>query len=146
MPRHHDITAPQLPRGSVRGCARASVALAGQQGAAMHAITRVQCACMLLCTPLSGPPHGWRQSSLNMPHTLSHHHPARFAPRPVVARTPEDIIAARGVKPTLSPNLSVLATVEALAPDVKRLLFIGVGCQVCMMEGGFGGRDAWGKV
>lgn len=26
--------------------------------------------------------------------------------------------------------MQVLATVEALAPDVKRLLFIGVGCQV----------------
>jgi hypothetical protein len=46
----------------------------------------------------------------------------------MVARCREDILAARGVKPTLSPNLNVLATVEAL--DVKRLLFIGVGCQV----------------
>jgi hypothetical protein len=45
-----------------------------------------------------------------------------------VARCAEDIIKARGVKPTLSPNLDTLATVEAL--DVKRLLFIGVGCQV----------------
>jgi coenzyme F420-reducing hydrogenase beta subunit len=44
-----------------------------------------------------------------------------------VARCKEDILAAKGVKPTLSPNLNVLATVEAL--DVKRLLFIGVGCQ-----------------
>ncbi|KAI7836528.1 hypothetical protein COHA_009628 [Chlorella ohadii] len=52
----------------------------------------------------------------------------RFTPKPMVARSKEDILAARGVKPTLSPNLSVLATVEAL--DVKRLLFIGVGCQV----------------
>lgn len=52
----------------------------------------------------------------------------RFAPKPVVARSVEDILAARGVKPTLSPNLNVLATVEAL--QVKRLLFIGVGCQV----------------
>ncbi|PNH06770.1 7-hydroxymethyl chlorophyll a reductase, chloroplastic [Tetrabaena socialis] len=52
----------------------------------------------------------------------------RFAPKPVVARTVEDIIKARGVKPTLSPNLNVLATVEAL--QVKKLLFIGVGCQV----------------
>lgn len=50
------------------------------------------------------------------------------SPAPVVARTTEEIMASRGVKPTLSPNLSVLATVEAL--DVKRLLFIGVGCQV----------------
>ncbi|KAF6262368.1 coenzyme F420 hydrogenase [Scenedesmus sp. NREL 46B-D3] len=54
----------------------------------------------------------------------------RFTPKPVVARTAADIIAARGVKPTLSPNLEVLATVEALAGSVKRLLFIGVGCQV----------------
>ena len=46
----------------------------------------------------------------------------------MVARCREDIIKARGVKPTLSPNLNTLATVEAL--DVKRLLFIGVGCQV----------------
>ncbi len=52
----------------------------------------------------------------------------RFTPRPFVARTVEDIVAARGVKPVLSPNLDVLSTVEAL--DVKRLLFIGVGCQV----------------
>lgn len=52
----------------------------------------------------------------------------RFAPKPVVARCKQDILAAKGVKPTLSPNLNVLATVEAL--DVKRLLFIGVGCQV----------------
>ena len=46
----------------------------------------------------------------------------------LVARSKEDIIKARGVKPTLSPNLNTLAAVEAL--DVKRLLFIGVGCQV----------------
>ena len=46
----------------------------------------------------------------------------------VVARTREDILKAGGVKPTLSPNLNTLATVEALG--VKRLLFIGVGCQV----------------
>jgi len=49
-------------------------------------------------------------------------------PKPCVARTPAEVIAARGVKPCLSPNLSVLATVEEL--DVRRLLFIGVGCQV----------------
>jgi len=53
----------------------------------------------------------------------------RFTPAPVVARTVEDIIAAKGVKPCLSPNLNVLATIEALV-DVKKLLFIGVGCQV----------------
>ena len=54
----------------------------------------------------------------------------RLTPKPVVARSRADILAARGVKPTLSPNLSVLATVEALMPDVRRLLFVGVGCQV----------------
>lgn len=47
---------------------------------------------------------------------------------PVVATSVEDIIAAKGVKPSLSPNLNVLATVEAL--QVEKLLFIGVGCQV----------------
>lgn len=49
-------------------------------------------------------------------------------PKPMVARTVEDIVKAKGVKPTLSPNLEVLATVEAL--NVKKLLFIGVGCHV----------------
>ena len=39
------------------------------------------------------------------------------------------------MKPTLSPNLNVLATVEAL--DVKKLLFIGVGCQVSNRKGFF---------
>uniref|UniRef100_A0A0D6R520 Coenzyme F420 hydrogenase/dehydrogenase beta subunit C-terminal domain-containing protein n=1 Tax=Araucaria cunninghamii TaxID=56994 RepID=A0A0D6R520_ARACU len=52
----------------------------------------------------------------------------RFTPKPVVARTPEEVFAAKGVKPTLSPNLNTLALVEALG--VKRLLFCGVGCQV----------------
>ena len=39
-------------------------------------------------------------------------------------------MAARGVKPSLSPNLSTLATLEGLAGRVKNVLFIGVGCQV----------------
>ncbi|GMP55802.1 hypothetical protein CsSME_00020513 [Camellia sinensis var. sinensis] len=52
----------------------------------------------------------------------------RFKPRPVLARTPEEVLAAKGVKPTLSPNLNTLALVEAAG--VKRLLFCGVGCQV----------------
>ena len=49
-------------------------------------------------------------------------------PRPVLATTVEEVVAARGVKPSLSPNLEVLAEVEARG--IKRLLFIGVGCQV----------------
>lgn len=52
----------------------------------------------------------------------------RFQPMPVVARTPEEILAARVNKPTLSPNLSVLEEVER--SGMKRLLVIGVGCQI----------------
>jgi coenzyme F420 hydrogenase subunit beta len=52
----------------------------------------------------------------------------RFQPMPVIARTPEDILAAKVNKPTLSPNLSVLDLVEQ--SGLKRLLVIGVGCQV----------------
>ncbi|KAK9288510.1 hypothetical protein L1049_016969 [Liquidambar formosana] len=49
----------------------------------------------------------------------------RFTPRPVLARTPDEVLAAKGVKPTLSPNLNTLALVEAAG--VKRLLFCGCG-------------------
>ncbi len=52
----------------------------------------------------------------------------RFQPQPVIARTPEEILAARVNKPTLSPNLSVLEQVEK--SGMKRLLVIGVGCQI----------------
>jgi hypothetical protein len=40
----------------------------------------------------------------------------------VLARTPEEVLAARGVKPTLSPNLNVLALVEVrrLAENAHR--------------------------
>jgi hypothetical protein len=68
----------------------------------------------------------------------------RFGPKPLVARSPEDILAARGVKPTLSPNLDVLATVEALAGTVKRLLFIGVGCQVGSLDSTAAAIQMWG--
>ncbi|KAJ8490263.1 hypothetical protein OPV22_011984 [Ensete ventricosum] len=52
----------------------------------------------------------------------------RLTPRPILAKTPDEVYAAKGVKPTLSPNLDTLALVEAAG--VKRLLFCGVGCQV----------------
>ena len=52
----------------------------------------------------------------------------RFQPMPVIARTPEEILAAKVNKPTLSPNLSVLEQVEK--SGMKRLLVIGVGCQI----------------
>ncbi|WP_448268807.1 Coenzyme F420 hydrogenase/dehydrogenase, beta subunit C-terminal domain [Nostoc sp. DSM 114159] len=52
----------------------------------------------------------------------------RFQPMPVIARTPEEILAARVNKPTLSPNLSILEQIEK--SGMKRLLVIGVGCQI----------------
>lgn len=52
----------------------------------------------------------------------------RFQPMPVIARTAEEILAARVNKPTLSPNLSILEQVEK--SGMKRLLVIGVGCQI----------------
>ncbi|MFE4106818.1 Coenzyme F420 hydrogenase/dehydrogenase, beta subunit C-terminal domain [Almyronema epifaneia] len=52
----------------------------------------------------------------------------RFQPLPVIAKTPEEILAARVNKPTLSPNLSVLEQIEQ--SGLKRLLVIGVGCQI----------------
>ena len=52
----------------------------------------------------------------------------RFQPKPIIATTPEEILAARVNKPTLSPNLSVLEQIER--SGMKRLLVIGVGCQI----------------
>lgn len=52
----------------------------------------------------------------------------RFQPMPVIATTPEEVLAAKVNKPTLSPNLSVLEQVER--SGMKRLLVIGVGCQI----------------
>lgn len=52
----------------------------------------------------------------------------RFQPMPVIARTPEEVLAAKVNKPTLSPNLSVLEEIEK--SGMKRLLVIGVGCQI----------------
>lgn len=52
----------------------------------------------------------------------------RFQPQPILATTPEEILAARVNKPMLSPNLSVLEQVEK--SGMKRLLVIGVGCQI----------------
>lgn len=52
----------------------------------------------------------------------------RFQPMPVIARTPEEVLAAKVNKPTLSPNLSVLEQIEK--SGMKRLLVIGVGCQI----------------
>ena len=52
----------------------------------------------------------------------------RFTPVPVLARTPEQVLAARVNKPTLSPNLEVLEQLPG--SGIRNLLAIGVGCQV----------------
>ena len=52
----------------------------------------------------------------------------RFQPKPIIATTPEEILAARVNKPTLSPNLTILEQIEQ--SGFKKLLVIGVGCQV----------------
>ncbi|WP_319420153.1 Coenzyme F420 hydrogenase/dehydrogenase, beta subunit C-terminal domain [Pleurocapsa sp. FMAR1] len=52
----------------------------------------------------------------------------RFQPMPVIARTPQEVLAAKVNKPTLSPNLNVLEQIEQ--SGMKRLLVIGVGCQI----------------
>ncbi|MEB3291720.1 MAG: Coenzyme F420 hydrogenase/dehydrogenase, beta subunit C-terminal domain [Synechococcales bacterium] len=52
----------------------------------------------------------------------------RFQPVPIIATTPEEILAAKVNKPTLSPNLNILEQIEQ--SGIKRLLAIGVGCQI----------------
>ncbi len=52
----------------------------------------------------------------------------RFTPLPILARTPEEVLAARVNKPTLSNNLSVLEQLPG--SGIRRLLAIGVGCQI----------------
>ncbi len=52
----------------------------------------------------------------------------RFTPVPTLARTPEEVLAARVNKPTLSPNLEVLEQLPG--SDIRRLLAVGVGCQI----------------
>jgi coenzyme F420 hydrogenase subunit beta len=56
----------------------------------------------------------------------------RFAPQPFLARTPEEVRASAGNKPCISPGLSLLDEVQALG--LKRLAFIGTGCQVQMLR------------
>ena len=52
----------------------------------------------------------------------------RLAARPILATTASEVISAKGVKPCYSNALSLLEEVEA--KGIRRLLFIGVGCQV----------------
>lgn len=56
----------------------------------------------------------------------------RFAPQPVLARTPEEVRACVGNKPCLSPNLAMLDA--ARDAGVKRLAVVGTGCQIQMLR------------
>ena len=51
------------------------------------------------------------------------------SPEPILARTTEDVLRGRGVKPALAPSLKVLDDVKS-DPTIKKLLFCGVGCAV----------------
>lgn len=50
-------------------------------------------------------------------------------PKPILARTVEQVMKGRGVKPALAPSLKVLDELKENS-DIKRLLFCGVGCAV----------------
>lgn len=50
-------------------------------------------------------------------------------PEPILARTVEQVMQGRGVKPALAPSLKVLDELKE-SSDIKRLLFCGVGCAV----------------
>eukprot|EP00984_Skeletonema_dohrnii_P037916 scaffold40526_cov178-Skeletonema_dohrnii-CCMP3373.AAC.1 len=49
-------------------------------------------------------------------------------PQPILARTVDDVLRGRGVKPALAPSLAVLD--ELKDSNIKKLLFCGVGCAV----------------
>jgi 7-hydroxymethyl chlorophyll a reductase len=51
------------------------------------------------------------------------------SPEPILARTAEDVLKGRGVKPSLAPSLRVLDEIRA-DESIKKLLFCGVGCAV----------------
>jgi coenzyme F420-reducing hydrogenase beta subunit len=48
-------------------------------------------------------------------------------PEPILARTKEDVLRGRGVKPSLAPSLAVL---DEIHRTIRKLLFCGVGCDV----------------
>jgi len=51
------------------------------------------------------------------------------SPEPILARTTDDVLRGRGVKPALAPSLRVLDEIQN-DPSIQRLLFCGVGCAV----------------
>ena len=50
-------------------------------------------------------------------------------PEPIVARTVEEVLKGRGVKPALAPSLRVVDEIQKDA-SIRKLLFCGVGCSV----------------
>ena len=50
-------------------------------------------------------------------------------PEPILARSAEDVLRGRGVKPALAPSLRVLDEIKG-DESIRRLLFCGVGCAV----------------
>ena len=50
-------------------------------------------------------------------------------PEPIIARTVDDVLRGRGVKPALAPSLKILDELKE-SSDIKKLLFCGVGCAV----------------
>lgn len=50
-------------------------------------------------------------------------------PEPILARSVMEVMRGRGVKPALAPSLRILDELRE-SPDVKKLLFCGVGCAV----------------
>ena len=51
------------------------------------------------------------------------------AGQPIIAKTPEQVLRGRGVKPSLAPSLQVLDEIQN-DDSIQRLLFCGVGCAV----------------
>lgn len=51
------------------------------------------------------------------------------SPEPIIAKTAEDVLRARGVKPALAPSLRVLDEINR-DMSIRKLLFCGVGCAV----------------
>ncbi|EGV19906.1 Coenzyme F420 hydrogenase/dehydrogenase, beta subunit C-terminal domain [Thiocapsa marina] len=52
----------------------------------------------------------------------------RFKAQPILARTPQEVLATAGNKPCLSPALSLIDAVRE--QGIKRLAVVGTGCQV----------------
>ncbi|MFD2113168.1 Coenzyme F420 hydrogenase/dehydrogenase, beta subunit C-terminal domain [Thiorhodococcus fuscus] len=52
----------------------------------------------------------------------------RFKAEPILARTPEEVLATAGNKPCLSPNLNLIDQIRD--QGITRLAFIGTSCQV----------------